>query len=651
MTPSDGQGLSASVAVPAGVGMRGVILEPTGSKSFDGVHPTVPKVPKPSIRGSRAGSVVMAEGNGEAVERQLVPTPPESQPAFSGGDMDEASVLDSGPSDMSSAAVKQTQDLMEHYLMGLGPLTNRVSCFFCQPKFVTPRLRDAGWAAVGHSASAFTNLNCDAVMIITMADDITKAERAVSTLAKDDSVPTLIVIVILPPRAEPDASDPANIVAIGRKLGGFRTQLFNIGADEVVALVDGKPLSPLRILEAMERCEFMVKKISEIVDNEVRAVEERSARMMQSGYRKFLMKLPGSVLENIPALDDKISESRGEDGTLSGIGAYRFTEKLGSGSFGSVFKATHPEHRNPLAVKVIVKASIKSAGSLVALDREISHLRYLETHPLVVKACDVLHTQNCISVVMSYVGQLHLHAFTKMILLRNQIPVLPVDVAGSFGRQMAAAVAHLHLNLVCHRDLKPANFIVSDDHSNLTLVDMGLSAQLGGPTHFQKQCCGSLPFCAPEVLSCKDSENKSQGYDSLASDVWSLGTNYVELVQGPYAIEKLLGWCPKPPREQKDRRLECIQQLPELWAMRRAENDETGLDNVTAHMIVLDPSARWTVMQVLGPNGFGLGPMRPPRRGYVSHVRPGGGAGASSMPEREDGSLPEGCGGGAPTYK
>jgi len=81
---------------------------------------------------------------------------------------------------------------------------------------------------------------------------------------------------------------------------------------------------------------------------------------------------------------------------------------------------------------------------------------------------------------------------------------------------IAQGLLALHSAAVAHRDIKPANILVGQDE-RLKLGDLGLarSLSLSGQPDTRRQCAGTLPYMAPEVLAA------SPAINSRAADVYA----------------------------------------------------------------------------------------------------------------------------------
>mmetsp|Transcript_110874 Transcript_110874/g.269432 ORF Transcript_110874/g.269432 Transcript_110874/m.269432 type:complete len:417 (-) Transcript_110874:214-1464(-) len=338
-----------------------------------------------------------------------------------------------------------------------------------------------------------------------------------------------------------------------------------------------------------------------MISHEVDMVKKKAAKTLQISWDRFKWDLPGKVLENIPFKDDNVQEHSEQN---AGIGEYVFTGQLGAGTFGAVFKAEHPS-LGTCALKVIAKSSVKNVWQLLSIDSELCIMTNLSAHPHVARAHGAMHTEANIILVMDYCGPLNLHSFIAQTLKSSGEATLPAEAVQRFCKQEASGLSHLHSFMVCHRDLKPTNFIVSIDGSTLRLTDFGLAVMTCGPGQKLFHCCGSLPFAAPEVLRLQyDAQPNAVGYNGFAADIWSLAVNFVELGQGLYSMERIMGWVPQPPAEPHQR-VQDLDNFMDTWKS-VPEMCVPGLKKVVGKMLARRPEARWTIGQVAGNEGLGI---------------------------------------------
>jgi len=194
---------------------------------------------------------------------------------------------------------------------------------------------------------------------------------------------------------------------------------------------------------------------------------------------------------------------------------YEMGEILGRGSFSVVRKAKNKANKKYYAVKVIQKKAVRTE----VLEREITIMQKLD-HPHVLKMNEVFEEERTISIVLDIVtgGEL----FEKVV---ERGHFSEVD-ASALVSQIVGAVAYLHSQGVVHRDLKPENLLCTTDSKlNIFVSDFGLS-RIFSDGDFQQMStqCGSLEYCAPEVLV-------GNPYDQSV-DMWSIGVITYILLTG-----------------------------------------------------------------------------------------------------------------------
>ena len=194
--------------------------------------------------------------------------------------------------------------------------------------------------------------------------------------------------------------------------------------------------------------------------------------------------------------------------------------KLGKGSYGSVYLASHRITGDERAVKVMNVDKVTSYY-LRKLHTEISILKSVD-HPNIIKLQDVFFGKRSVYLVTDLCrgGEL----FELLNSGKNQGFVFREDRASKLMRDMISAVHYLHSKGIVHRDLKLENFLfeAKSSSSPLVLIDFGLSK------HFEHgerltQRVGSCYYTAPEVLA---------GSYDYRCDIWSLGVLCFMLLSG-----------------------------------------------------------------------------------------------------------------------
>jgi serine/threonine protein kinase len=182
--------------------------------------------------------------------------------------------------------------------------------------------------------------------------------------------------------------------------------------------------------------------------------------------------------------------------------------KLGSGSFASVWLAYHVITNFHVAIKIVNKETLNTPESMTRFNREINLLKKID-HPFISQLFEVFDDQGFFYLVMEMIENGTILDFV------NKHGRLNEDKARRYFSQLISALDYLHNTLfICHRDLKAENVLL-DRNDNLRLIDFGLSNEFTRKTPNLFTACGSPAYAAPEMI---------QGFPyTKATDIWSSG--------------------------------------------------------------------------------------------------------------------------------
>ncbi|CAN8004883.1 unnamed protein product, partial [Ixodes hexagonus] len=201
---------------------------------------------------------------------------------------------------------------------------------------------------------------------------------------------------------------------------------------------------------------------------------------------------------------------------------YVFTEKLGQGTYATVFKAYHKTGaRRVVAIKCISKSSLTKSATENLLT-EIAILKKIKNEHIV-ELIDFQWNQHFIYLIMEYCsgGDLHRYIRTNKRLRES--------IVRKFLQQLAKALQVLQEHNIAHMDLKPQNILLSSVRTPiLKLADFGFAQYLRAGD-FASSLRGSPLYMAPEMLLSDHYDNKV--------DLWSVGIIMYECLFGsaPYS--------------------------------------------------------------------------------------------------------------------
>ncbi len=203
------------------------------------------------------------------------------------------------------------------------------------------------------------------------------------------------------------------------------------------------------------------------------------------------------------------------------VGDYRILDKIGSGGFGTVFKA---ERAGQLfALKLL------GSGELGARERREIGLLLLVENPGVVRfrACDRWpDPRNGIPyIVTDFVPGMTLEELA--------------EVENSSARELARILLELartlgevHLLGVFHRDLKPENILIPGGNARPVLIDFGIGTYVGAPTITRNGALpGTYEYRSPEAYLFNRANTELAHYDFRATDeLWALGVTFYQVL-------------------------------------------------------------------------------------------------------------------------
>lgn len=202
---------------------------------------------------------------------------------------------------------------------------------------------------------------------------------------------------------------------------------------------------------------------------------------------------------------------------------YVIGTKLGSGSFGSVYRAKNVRTGDEVAIKMEPKTT-----GLLANEARI--YRYLNTMEKIPRMRWFGTTDNISFLVLDLLGD---ESLASVCLSKED--------AISCGTQMIDIIQDLHERKMIHRDIKPANFVFGRDSDNIFLVDFGFCRSyetITGehvPIRSGKSLLGTPEFASDHVRNGVE--------PSRRDDMWSIAKTVEFICDGTINLSNMRSMC------------------------------------------------------------------------------------------------------------
>jgi hypothetical protein len=222
-------------------------------------------------------------------------------------------------------------------------------------------------------------------------------------------------------------------------------------------------------------------------------------------------------------------------GTLGwSLGPYYIINSIGSGKFGTVYRATESPSGREVALKLVPLEGAESDEKVEAerLGAQLQQRFGLAHKGLVPEIFDHQPRASFYAIAMELVRGEPL----RDIVARGP---MPGRRAAEISRAIARFLEHahrfetdvngVHYGLIVHGDLKPDHILILPD-GGIRVLDFGIAKALAERTAVTTNKWGSMPYASPERL-------QSDGHVNEHADFWSLGVMAFEMLSGfrPYS--------------------------------------------------------------------------------------------------------------------
>ncbi|MCC6191131.1 MAG: protein kinase, partial [Anaerolineales bacterium] len=202
-------------------------------------------------------------------------------------------------------------------------------------------------------------------------------------------------------------------------------------------------------------------------------------------------------------------------------GRYTIEALLGQGGMSAVYRATDPNLRRTVAIKLIHGHLTSDPDFLRRFEAEAAAVAQLR-HPNLIQVYDFNHDAGTYYMVLEFVPGETLHARLKRLADARQS--MPAAELLSAGIDVAEAIEYAHQRGLIHRDIKPAN-VMLNPQGQAVLMDFGIAKIMGSAAHTATgTVMGTAQYISPEQV---------RGLrPTTRSDVYSLGVTLFEMAAG-----------------------------------------------------------------------------------------------------------------------
>jgi serine/threonine protein kinase len=189
------------------------------------------------------------------------------------------------------------------------------------------------------------------------------------------------------------------------------------------------------------------------------------------------------------------------------LSSYEFLDIIAEGSYSVICRVRSLTTDNLYACKVVPRKIFSEDVISESFEREVRILQTIR-HPNIVQLMEILYAPDIIFIIMEYCSG------GDICQAIQKFGCLDAPQCWRSLHDILRALDYLHSHNISHRDIKPDNILLSAS-GDAKIGDFGLAHQIAGDG-LLKTPCGSLSYCAPEVL-------RGDQYDGRLVDIWSLG--------------------------------------------------------------------------------------------------------------------------------
>ncbi|MEJ5222979.1 MAG: protein kinase, partial [Anaerolineales bacterium] len=200
---------------------------------------------------------------------------------------------------------------------------------------------------------------------------------------------------------------------------------------------------------------------------------------------------------------------------------YRIDALLGQGGMSAVYKATDPNLRRTVAIKMIHPHLSGDPQFVNRFQEEAAAVAALN-HPNIVQVYDFNNDNGVYYMVLSFIEGGTLQDLLNKLNRENRH--LDIQKAIKYTIDVCDGLGYAHQRGMIHRDIKPANIMI-DHHDEAILADFGIVKIVGSQGHTATGAVvGTARYMPPELVQSEKPDERA--------DIYSLGVTLFEMLSG-----------------------------------------------------------------------------------------------------------------------